>query len=417
MIAGGSAGKFRRMAPGATLRELLAHGRGKVLVFCWLGWVFDFFDLILFSFLMVPIAADLGLDDARDLPWIVGWTLAATAVGGFVFGRLADRAGRRFAITLSIVVYSAGAFATAFADGYWSLLLARLVTGIGVGGEWGVGHAIVAETYPSRLRGRAAGLLQAGAPVAMGLAAAVACFAGPILGWRVCFLLAGAPALLAFFARRAMPGEDRAPGRHGGRLLDLFRGRLLRPSASILTLLVLHMTAFWCTYAWLPKVLMVELDADIATVGWFFLGVNSVHVFADVLFGFLADRFGRKRMFTLFCLLFAGGLVLVSTQYELSLRHDLGAFGLAIGLVGIGAGTWSCFGVLFAENYAENVRATAAAGFYNLSRGVQLFGQSMMVWLFAATGTFAVALYVGAVATALSAVVIWFVPAAESRRE
>ena len=231
----------------------------------------------------------------------------------------------------------------------------------------------------------------------------------------MCFILAGLPALLAFAARWAMPGEDRAPGRNSGSVLDLFRGRLLRPSVSILTLLVLHMTAFWCTYAWLPKVLMKELEADVASVGWFFLGVNAVHVLADVLFGFLADRFGRKRVFAVFCLLFAGGLMLVSAGYE-SLSDDLGAFGLAIGLVGIGAGTWSCFGVLFAENYEEKLRATAAAGFYNLSRGVQLFTQWMMVWLFAATGTFAVALHVGAVTSALSALVIWWVPAAESRR-
>jgi len=403
------------MALGRTLGELTGQGRGKVLLFCWLGWVFDFFDLILFSFLMTAIAGDLGLSVSADVPWIVGWTLAATAVGGFVFGRLADRRGRRFAITLSILVYSGGAFATAFADGYWTLLMARVFTGLGVGGEWGVGHAIVAETYPSRLRGRAAGILQAGAPVAMGAAAAVACFVGPEIGWRACFMLAGLPALLAFAARWMIPGEDRAPGRDGGQLMDLFRGELLRPSASILLLLMLHMTAFWCTYAWLPKVLMQELEADVASVGWFFLGVNAVHVLADVLFGFLADRFGRKRVFTVFCLSFALGLALVSMGYE-ALRGDLMSFGVAIGLVGLGAGTWSCFGVLFAENYDERVRATAAAGFYNLSRGVQLFSQSMMVWLFAVTGTFAVALHVGAVASALSAAVIWWVPAAEAAR-
>ena len=398
------------MGFGSTWRDLMAEGRGKVLLFCWLGWVFDFYDLVLFVFVKGAIAEELGLDLHTEIPVILGITLAATAVGGFAFGRLADRVGRRFAITASILVYSGGAFATAFADGYWSLLLARVVTGIGVGGEWGVGHAIVAEAFPERMRGRAAGILQAGSPIAMGLAAAMACFSG--LDWRTLFLLAGLPALLAFCARWAMPGPDRAPGRGRGRLSDLFRGSMVRPSATILALLVLHMSGFWCMYAWLPNHLLADEGVSLAFVGWFFVGVNSLHVVADVLFGFLADRLGRKRMFAAFCVLFAIGLLLLAGCYD-SLRRDFVLFSVVFAAIGLGAGTWSCFGVLFARNYPQELRATAASGFYNLSRGCQLLTQPMMGWLLAVTGTFAVALVVGAVTSLLSAVVIRWVPSTE----
>ena len=287
-----------------------------------------------------------------------------------------------------------------------------MITGIGVGGEWGVGHTIVAEAYPTRLRGRAAGILQAGSPIAMGLAAAVACFSG--LDWRTMFLLAGLPALLAFAARWAMPGEDRAPGRHSGRLVDLFRGPLRRQSITILALLVLHMSGFWCMYAWLPEHLLGEEKVSLVFVGWFFVGVNSLHVVADVLFGFLADRLGRRRMFTVFCVMFAAGLLLLGWSYDF-LRQDLRWFGVAFALLGLGAGTWSCFGVLFAQNYPEEVRATAASGFYNLARGSQLFTQPLMGWLLLVTDTFAVALVIGAATALLSALVIWLVPAAEAQ--
>ncbi len=395
------------------LSELFGTGRGRVLVFCWLGWVFDFYDLILFAFLKHSIAGELGLELTAEIPWIEGWTLGATAVGGFVFGRLADRWGRRRALSLSILLFSFGAFATAFADGFASLLVARMITGIGVGGEWGVGHAIIAETYPGRLRARAAGILQAGSPVAMALAAAVGCFLAPEIGWRNCFLISAVPALMVFFARWAMPGEDRAPGRDSGALLDLFRGRYLWPSVTIFVLLVLHMTGFWCTYAWLPVVLIKEAGVSLAFVGWFQISVNAVHVVGDVAFGFFADRFGRRKMFVLFCLLFASGLLVIASGFE-SLRDDLPLFGWAIGAVGLGAGTWSCFGVLFALNFDEDVRATAASGFYNLSRGVQLFTMPMMGILFAQTGTFAVALYVGALMALLAAVAIMFVRKTES---
>ncbi|MCA8941589.1 MAG: MFS transporter [Planctomycetes bacterium] len=397
------------------LRGLFDEGRGRVLVFCWLGWVFDFYDLVLFAFVKHDVAADLGLDLRTDIAWIDGWTLAATAVGGFAFGRIADRIGRRTALTTSILIYSAGAFATAFADGFVSLLVARLVTGIGVGGEWGVGHAVVAETYPDRLRNRAAAVLQAGSPVAMALAAAVGCFAAPAIGWQACFGLSAAPALLVFFARRAIPGEDRAPGRNSGGLLDLFRGGYRRSSVALLGLLVLHMTGFWSTYAWLPSLLLRDGGATIEFVGWFQIGVNAVHVVADVAFGPLADRFGRRRTFAVFCLVFASGLVAIALGFE-HLRQDLALFGFAMAAVGLGAGTWSCFGVLFAECYRSDVRATAASGFYNLARGSQLFTQPLLGYLFVVTGSFAVALWVGAATAVLSAVLIPLVRPADRSR-
>jgi predicted MFS family arabinose efflux permease len=268
---------------------------------------------------------------------------------------------------------------------------------------------VVAEAYPQRLRGRAAGVLQAGSPVAMAMAAAMGCFAGPVIGWQTCFLFSAIPALLVFFARRAMPGEDRAPGRNTGSLIDLFRGRLLRPSLAMLTLLCLHMTGFWCTYAWLPSHLMREVGVAPAFVGWFQIGVNIGHVVGDLLFGFHADRFGRKRMFTLYCVMAAAGLLAVALAFEF-LAADLVLFGLVMAVTGIGFGTWSCFGVLFAANYDAEIRATAAAGFYNLSRGVQLFTLPMIGWLVASTGTSTVALHVGAGMALLSAVAIRWVP-------
>ncbi|MFH0947259.1 MAG: MFS transporter [Planctomycetota bacterium] len=396
------------------MREFFAAGRGKVLLFCWLGWVFDFYDLILFNFLKISIADELGLSDL-EIAWILGATLGATAVGGILFGRIADRIGRRFSLQISILVFSLGMLLTAFADGFFSLMAARLVTGVGVGGEWGVGHATVAEAFPDRQRARAAGILQAGSPIAMALAAAVACFIGPEIGWRDCFLYSAVPAVLVVFARWALPGEDRAPGKKSGALLDLARPPYLKTSAALLLLLSLHMTGFWCTYAWLPSLLLKDAGASWSFVGWFQIGVNSVHVVADISFGFLADRFGRRRVFTGYCLIFCAGLLLVAKNYD-SLSSNLVLFGFAMAAVGLGAGTWSCFGVLFAQHYRADVRATAASSFYNLSRGVQLFTQPMMGLLFRLTGTFAVALHVGAATAVLSAIVIWWLPGQPVRR-
>lgn len=398
---------------GGSLRELFGHRRGSVLLFCWLGWVFDFFDLILFAFVKPAVASELGLDLARQVAWIDGIALAATALGGFAFGRLADRVGRRRALSLSILTYAFGAATTAAADGFLSLLAARVVTGLGAGGEWGIGHAIVAEAYPERLRGRAAGLLQAGSPVAMALAAAVGCFLAPHIGWRACFLLGAVPALMVCFARLAIPGEDRAPGHASGAVRELFGPRYRRASVVIFAILVLHMTGFWCIYAWLPTMLIAEAGASLWFVGWLQIAISSVHLAADVAFGFLADRFGRRRVFVWFTLLFAVGLVSVALGFE-ELRADLLWFTWVIAAVGFGAGTWSCFGPLFAELYRPDVRATAASGFYNTARGAQLVSQPMIGVLAVGAGTFAVALHVGAACALLSAITIAWLPRGEA---
>jgi MFS family permease len=143
-------------------------------------------------------------------------------------------------------------------------------------------------------------------------------------------------------------------------------------------------------------------------VGWFQIQVNGVHVFADVLFGFLAARFGRIRMFVLFCLVFAAGQALVLQQLG-AVTADFGSFTLAVALMGLGAGTWSCFGALFGEHYPTALRATAAALFYALARGVQLpikpaLGDALQA------GSFAPALWVGIVCAVLSAVVVLWLP-------
>lgn len=398
----GSAGASERAA------GLLAHGRARVLLFCWLGWVFDFYDLILFSFTKGAVAAELGLELYGAVAWIEGWSLLATAVGGFAFGRIADRVGRRSAMVASIVVFSAGALGTGLASGFWSLLAARLVTGLGVGGEWGIGHAVVADHWAGGQRDRVHGLLQAASPVAMAAAAAVGCFVAPLpgVGWRAVFVASAALGLLALLGRWAMPGPDRAVAAAPPRAaLELLSPSHRRATLILLAVLTLHMAGFWCVYAELPVALIRLHGVAVADVGWFQIQVNAVHVVADVAFGVLAARFGRIRVFVASCVVFAAGQALVLAQLG-ALQQDFGAFTLAVALMGLGAGTWSCFGALFGRHYPAALRATAAALCYALARGVQLPLKPAIGAAFRETGSFAPALWVGIACALGSAVAV-----------
>jgi MFS family permease len=389
--------------------EVLRGAPARVLLFCWLGWAFDFYDLILFAFVKTAVQQDLGIG-VEELAWVEGATLGASAIGGIAFGRVADRIGRRRALSISILFFSLGALVTGLADSVGTLLVARVVTGLGVGGEWGVGHSAVAESYPERLRGRAAGVLQAATPFGMGLAALVGCFVAPAIGWRAAYMASALPAVLVLMARWAMPGDEaprsRAAIRPG---IDVLRGALLRPTVVLFLVLALHMTGFWCCFAWLPSALLKDGGFSLAFVGTFHVSLAVVHMFADVAFGWCADRFGRRPVFVVFCAMFGLGLAAMGLGFD-RLADDFVLFAFVLAMVGLGAGTWSAFGVFFAELYPRSLRATAASGIYNLSRGVQLFTLPMMGFLFASTGTYAVALWVGVASAALSAAALLALP-------
>ena len=139
----------------------------------------------------------------------------------------------------------------------------------------------------------------------------------------------------------------------------------------LLAVLTLHMAGFWCVYAELPRVLMAERQLPLAEVGWFQIQVNAVHVLADVAFGFVAARFGRLRVFVGSCLLFALGHAAVLAVLRAD-GQSFAAFTVAVAAMGLGAGTWSCFGALFGRCYPPELRATAASTFYAAARLVQL---------------------------------------------
>jgi MFS family permease len=187
------------------------------------GWLFDFYDLLLYSFLLIPIGAALRLTHL-ELSYLLGASLAATAVGGVLFGWLADRWGRKTVLTWTILTYSVGTLLSGLAPDFLGLLVARLLTGIGVGGEWATGQTYIGKAVPPRLRGRFGALMQAAAPVGGALAALVGGWVAPRIGWRGAFLLSTAPALLVLLVRRRLPESDLWLARHASPQVDAGRG-------------------------------------------------------------------------------------------------------------------------------------------------------------------------------------------------
>src|SRR5215471_12208338 len=170
----------------------------SVVVAAYMGWMLDAFDF----FLMVFVFRDIAMEFGTDIPAVafaVVLTLALRPIGAFIFGRAADRYGRRPTLMVDILCYSVLAFASGFATNLTMLLVLRALFGIAMGGEWGVGASITMETIPPKARGFVSGILQAGYPSGYLVASIVYYFLYPLIGWRGMFMIGIAPALLTFY--------------------------------------------------------------------------------------------------------------------------------------------------------------------------------------------------------------------------
>lgn len=376
----------------SSIRFLNEHERPTrkhfvILGMSWAGWLFDFYDLMLFSFLLVPIKKTLGLGET-SLALLLGASLAATALGGILFGNLADRFGRKTVLSWTILVYSLGTFMCGFAQSVTWLLVFRVVTGLGVGGEWATGQTLVGETFPARMRARFAAVMQTGAPLGIAVAALVGGFVEPALaarfgeewGWRGCFFLSVLPALLVVVIRRHMPESDvwqerrhRQPAPERGHLRELLVTPSLRRVFLLgLILAVTDMSAYWFTYTWLPKYLYEQLGFSMARSGLWMLVTQAGGLLGYLSFGVVADWRGRRVAYTGFSLVWAAGLLAI-TWFWSSIAVWPALTLAFMFVVGFGTGNFSGYGPIFSEIFPTKVRNTAMGTAFNLARGVQFF--------------------------------------------
>ena len=185
----------------------------RVLLCACLGWALDIMDGYLYAIILFPAMSDLlgttesaviGLYGGIVLSiFMIGW-----ALGGLIFGPIADRYGRAKTMAITILIYASFTGLCGIAGSWQELALYRFLTGIGIGGEWAAGAALIAETWPAKSRAKAAGIMQASGGIGFFLATALYLFIGPY-GWRWVFALGVLPALVAFYIRRSLEEPQR----------------------------------------------------------------------------------------------------------------------------------------------------------------------------------------------------------------
>ncbi|KAF0804019.1 major facilitator transporter [Alcanivorax xiamenensis] len=339
----------------------------------YLGWMLDIMDLMLFAMIISAVGKDLGFDKGAA-GMVASATLLASAFGGLVFGFLADRIGRARSMVLSILCYAAGTALCGLSYELWHLLLFRVIVGLGVGGEWSAGSALVSETWPAEHRGKVLGWVQSAFASGYALAAIVAAVVLPLLGWRWVFVVGLLPALLAFYIRRHMSEPEiwkkQTHRLSFGETLSALFGEHLKTTVFGLALMITAMCGYWGLFTWIPTYLSTSvadggagLDLVRSTTWIVIMQVGAALGF--VSFGYISDAVGRRVAFTSFFVISAIAVPLYVTIQEPLI---LMAFGAVVAF--FGTGFYSGFAPTFAELYPTSIRATAQGLVYNGGRAV-----------------------------------------------
>jgi MFS family permease len=355
----------------------------RLFAFAFLGWAFDFYDLVLIGFVKAPVGDTFHLSEASEA-WMLGVALGSSGVGGIVAGALADRLGKRDVLAATVLLYSVGSLVAGVAPSFAVFLLGRTLVGLGVGGEWAIGHGMLAEAVEPAHRGRASSFLQAGEPAGVALAAVAGYLLVPWLGWRAVMIGSSATALLALAMRASLhlPNDRVAAPPSLSRVLAAGVGRRMF-LAWILG--VLKLGTYWTCYTWLPSFLLHQMHQGVGKSLTWVLTAQSGQLAGMITFGQVADRFGRRIAYTVYSLLTAVALSLLAFRWE-ELDPHPALFWAVMALLGFGSGCTAGFGALLAELFPDEVRSLAMGTTYNLARAVQLGAPVLVAWAASAHG-------------------------------
>lgn len=386
------------MSTTAAPAEVDAYAR-KALVASTLGYAMDGFDLLILGFILGPLAAGLHLS-RPEAGSLVTWTLIGAVIGGLTAGALSDRYGRVRVLSWTILVFAGFTALCALAQGYWDLLVYRTIAGIGLGGEFGIGMALAAEAWPASKRARATSYVGLGWQAGVLVAAFLTPLLLPYIGWRGMFVVGVIPALLAFGIRRFV-GEPAL-------FLDAQKKQPINPysvlfadrEATAASIGIAIMTSvqnfgYYATMIWLPSYLSTQLGFSLTQSALWISATILGGAVGMLIFGFMADRVGRKPLFIAFQI----GAAIMAMVFPNVTQPNL--LLLVAGISGIFlSGMIGGYGALIAESYPTQGRSTAQNVLFNFGRGVGGFGP-LVIGLLATQYS---------LATALSfLVVIWIV--------
>ncbi|HUW62541.1 MAG TPA: MFS transporter [Candidatus Bathyarchaeia archaeon] len=362
-----------------------------VLVVACLGWMFDTMDQWLYVQAKTPALAELlrlAGDDAITKGWVgyaQTWFIIGWATGGLFFGMVGDRLGRTRTMAITILIYAGFTGLSGLSQTATQFTVLRFLTGLGIGGEFAAGAALVAETFPAHARTAALGLMQALSALGNVMAGVIYFLVGANQnwGWRWVFAVGLLPALLLLAIRlfvhepdawKKSRDEARSGGRQLGSILHLFQDRTLRRNTLVgLALAAVGVVGFWGIGTWsaeLMREVLYKYTPDMtaqAVERRVSIGImlqNGGGFFGVLAFAWFAQRLGRRSAFMMAligCALLVPGCFYFTTSFSMALiTYPVMGFILLTLFGG--------YAIYFPELFPTRLRATGTGFCYNVAR-------------------------------------------------
>jgi benzoate transport len=389
MTSDAALSRERTVHPDLSPPTVDAYAR-RALVASSLGYAMDGFDLLILSFILVPLSATLHLNPP-EAGSLITWTLIGAVAGGFLAGPLSDRYGRVRVLSWTILLFAGFTGLSAFSQSYWDLLVYRTIAGIGLGGEFGIGMALAAEAWPADKRARATSYVALGWQAGVLTAALITPALIPYIGWRGMFLVGVFPAFVAFGVRYYL-GEPAlfvaaARKQRINPFSVLFADRdAIRATSGIVIMTSAQNFGYYGMMIWLPAYLSSQLGFSLTQSALWISSTVAGGALGMCVFGQLADRIGRKPLFIAFQ---AGAMAMAFIYPQVRDPTTLLLVGAITGV--FLSGMIGGYGALISESYPTQGRATAQNVLFNIGRGVGGFGP-LVVGLLAARYSLAIAL-------------------------
>jgi SHS family lactate transporter-like MFS transporter len=370
-----------------------------VVAASFLGWTLDAFDFFLMVFVLRDIAKEFGTD-ITDVTFAILLTLAMRPIGAYLFGRAADRWGRRPTLMVDVLLYSVIELASGFAPSLTALFVLRAIFGIAMGGEWGVGASLTMESIPPQARGFVSGLLQSGYPTGYFLASIVYGLLFQYIGWRGMFMVGVIPALLVFYIRRKVPESPSwKPSTARSNTLAIVQSHWRLGIYAVLLMTAFNFFSHG-TQDLYPTFLQVQHGLGPHEVGLIAVIYNIGAIIGGISFGSLSEYFGRRR------------IIIIASVLSLAVL-PLWAFATSIVWLAAGAflmqvtvqGAWGVIPVHLNELSPDDARGTFPGFTYQVGNLIASVNATLQAGIAAHYGgdyAFALAVVAGTVAVVIA---------------
>ncbi|MFT8322159.1 MAG: MFS transporter [Bacillus sp. (in: firmicutes)] len=341
------------------------------------GLTLEGMDIMFISFAMSMIIADFHIDLTTG-GLISSITNIGMLVGGVIFGILADKFGRVRVFTYTIILFAIGTALTGLATNIEQVYLFRFIAGLGAGGEYGIGMALVAEAWPKNKQGRASSYVSIGAQFGVIIAALLSAIILPTLGWRALFFVGVLPVIFAFIVRKNLAespewiasqkqkNTDMKQEKEKSKLIQLFSSpRIALTTISLAIMATVQIAGYNGLMIWLPSMLQQSQGLSVSGSAIWTISTAVGMIVGMLTFGQFMDKFGAKRSYGIFLLASAVAVFLYA--------YAEGSAGVLIGgaIVGFFSnGMFAGYGALISSYYPVQIRSTATNTIFNFGRAI-----------------------------------------------